>query len=97
MERNGISLPHSSQHVERSATLDHEVLGDDLDEIHWHSRVRKEIRVVRLAKAHAEMMFVKHGGNRFSCGMGRRDRSAGPETLSALLLCQAAALLFAGL
>src|SRR5262245_39390918 len=49
-----MSLAHTSQHVERATAFDHEVLGDDLDEVDGNRRSVEKITVVRLAKPQPE-------------------------------------------
>src|SRR3954471_23953966 len=55
-------VAHTSQHVEGAAALDHEVLGDHLDEVDVDRRSVEEVSVVRLAKPQSESM---HGCQAF--------------------------------
>jgi hypothetical protein len=56
-----VAFAHSLEYIDRSAALDHEIFRNYLDKIDRNrSDAVEEISVVRLAKAEAEGVLVKH-------------------------------------
>jgi hypothetical protein len=89
-----VTFSNAPQHIEWAASIDHEVLGDDLDEIHRNGNlVPQKIAVVGLSQAETELVRFEHvisprariaclvvnGAAAFSLSSATRDHRMGAD------------------